>query len=83
MLEEGSFRGRTADFVFMFLMGGTAMCVSFLLMFINFCLILNRAKILTSNASAFELELDSNKLTEFEFKKGKFNVKFCLIIFSF
>ncbi|CAK8676653.1 derlin-2-like [Clavelina lepadiformis] len=25
MLEEGSFRGRTADFVFMFILGGTAM----------------------------------------------------------
>nr|CAB3237434.1 derlin-2-like [Phallusia mammillata] len=27
MLEEGSFRGRTGDFVFMFLLGGTVMCV--------------------------------------------------------
>lgn len=30
MLEEGSFRGRTADFVFMFLFGGVLMIVSFL-----------------------------------------------------
>lgn len=29
MLEEGSFRGRTADFVFMFLFGGILMTVSF------------------------------------------------------
>ncbi|KAJ6655759.1 hypothetical protein lerEdw1_004812 [Lerista edwardsae] len=29
MLEEGSFRGRTADFVFMFLFGGLLMTVSF------------------------------------------------------
>lgn len=29
MLEEGSFRGRTADFVFMFLFGGVLMIVSF------------------------------------------------------
>uniref|UniRef100_A0A8C9MCH4 Derlin n=1 Tax=Panthera tigris altaica TaxID=74533 RepID=A0A8C9MCH4_PANTA len=29
MLEEGSFRGRTADFVFMFLFGGFLMTVSF------------------------------------------------------
>ena len=28
MLEEGSFRGRTADFVFMFLFGGAIMTVS-------------------------------------------------------
>jgi len=28
MLEEGSFRGRTADFVFMFLFGGALMTVS-------------------------------------------------------
>lgn len=28
MLEEGSFRGRTADFVFMFLFGGFLMTVS-------------------------------------------------------
>lgn len=28
MLEEGSFRGRTADFVFMFLFGGLLMTVS-------------------------------------------------------
>lgn len=32
MLEEGSFRGRTADFVFMFLFGGLLMTVSFLWM---------------------------------------------------
>ena len=32
MLEEGSFRGRTADFLFMFIFGGTVMTVSFLLM---------------------------------------------------
>lgn len=30
MLEEGSFRGRTADFVFMFLFGGLLMTVSFI-----------------------------------------------------
>ena len=30
MLEEGSFRGRTADFVFMFIFGGVLMTVSFL-----------------------------------------------------
>jgi hypothetical protein len=30
MLEEGSFRGRTADFVFMFLFGAFIMTVSFL-----------------------------------------------------
>lgn len=35
MLEEGSFRGRTADFVFMFLFGGFLMTVSFLLLFQN------------------------------------------------
>jgi len=29
MLEEGSFRGRTADFVFMFMLGATVMSVSF------------------------------------------------------
>lgn len=29
MLEEGSFRGRTADFVYMFLFGGVLMTVSF------------------------------------------------------
>jgi hypothetical protein len=29
MLEEGSFRGRTADFVVMFLFGGALMIVSF------------------------------------------------------
>lgn len=29
MLEEGSFRGKTADFFFMFLFGGTVMTVSF------------------------------------------------------
>ena len=29
MLEEGSFRGRTADFVFMFIYGGFIMAVSF------------------------------------------------------
>lgn len=29
MLEEGSFRGRTADFVFMFVFGGVLMIVSF------------------------------------------------------
>ena len=29
LLEEGSFRGRTADFVFMFLFGGVLMIVSF------------------------------------------------------
>ena len=28
MLEEGSFRGRTADFFFMFLCGGALMTVS-------------------------------------------------------
>lgn len=32
MLEEGSFRGRTADFVFMFLFGGLLMTVSFLVL---------------------------------------------------
>lgn len=32
MLEEGSFRGRTADFVFMFLFGGLLMTVSSLLL---------------------------------------------------
>ena len=31
MLEEGSFRGRTADFVFMFIFGGTIMTVSLIL----------------------------------------------------
>lgn len=31
MLEEGSFRGRTADFVVMFVFGGVLMIVSFLL----------------------------------------------------
>lgn len=30
MLEEGSFRGRTADFVVMFIFGGVLMIVSFL-----------------------------------------------------
>ena len=29
MLEEGSFRGRTADFFFMFFLGGLVMTVSF------------------------------------------------------
>ncbi len=29
MLEEGSFRGRTADFLFMFIFGGAVMTVSF------------------------------------------------------
>ena len=29
MLEEGSFRGKIADFVFMFVFGGTLMTVSF------------------------------------------------------
>ena len=27
MLEEGSFRGRTADFVFMFILGGVFMVI--------------------------------------------------------
>ncbi|PZC78392.1 hypothetical protein B5X24_HaOG202215 [Helicoverpa armigera] len=31
MLEEGSFRGRTADFVVMFVFGGVLMIVSFLI----------------------------------------------------
>ena len=31
MLEEGSFRGRTADFVFMFIFGGAIMTVSFVM----------------------------------------------------
>ena len=31
MLEEGSFRGRTADFFFMFLFGGTLMTISFII----------------------------------------------------
>lgn len=35
MLEEGSFRGRTADFVFMFLFGGFLMTVSFKSMLLN------------------------------------------------
>lgn len=35
MLEEGSFRGRTADFVFMFLFGGLLMTVSFMWLFQN------------------------------------------------
>lgn len=30
MLEEGSFRGRTADFFYMFLLGGSLIIVSFL-----------------------------------------------------
>lgn len=29
MLEEGSFRGRTADFIMMFIFGATCMIVSF------------------------------------------------------
>lgn len=33
MLEEGSFRSRTADFVMMFLFGATLMIVSFLIIF--------------------------------------------------
>lgn len=33
MLEEGSFRSRTADFVMMFLFGATSMIVSFLSLF--------------------------------------------------
>lgn len=33
MLEEGSFRGRTADFVVMFIFGGVLMIVSFLLIY--------------------------------------------------
>lgn len=33
MLEEGSFRGRTADFVVMFIFGGVLMIVSFLLLY--------------------------------------------------
>lgn len=35
MLEEGSFRGRTADFVYMFLFGGVLMTVSFSIHHIN------------------------------------------------
>ena len=35
MLEEGSFRGRTADFVFMFMFGGVIMTVSLILLLIN------------------------------------------------
>lgn len=35
MLEEGSFRGRTADFVVMFIFGGTLMIVSFLTVVCN------------------------------------------------
>ena len=35
MLEEGSFRGRTADFVFMFMFGGVIMTVSLILFLIN------------------------------------------------
>ncbi|VDP01037.1 unnamed protein product [Soboliphyme baturini] len=33
MLEEGSFRGKTADFVYMFLFGGTFMCI--MALFVN------------------------------------------------
>jgi hypothetical protein len=33
MLEEGSFRSRTADFVMMFLFGAVLMIVSFLIVF--------------------------------------------------
>jgi len=33
MLEEGSFRSRTADFVMMFLFGATLMIVSFFVIF--------------------------------------------------
>uniref|UniRef100_A0A670JQ82 Derlin n=1 Tax=Podarcis muralis TaxID=64176 RepID=A0A670JQ82_PODMU len=35
MLEEGSFRGRTADFVFMFLFGGLLMTVLLLVIYIS------------------------------------------------
>ena len=35
MLEEGSFRGRTADFVFMFMFGGVIMTVSLIVLLIN------------------------------------------------
>lgn len=33
MLEEGSFRGKTADFVMMFIFGAVCMVVSFLLLY--------------------------------------------------
>jgi hypothetical protein len=35
MLEEGSFRGKTADFFFMFIFGGSLMIVSFQLQKFN------------------------------------------------
>lgn len=54
MLEEGSFRGRTADFVFMFLFGGLLMTVSFVTVqnqFILFlCFVLDSRFVLDTKA---------------------------------
>lgn len=51
MLEEGSFRGRTADFVFMFIFGGAIMTVSFMNHTSNAWNIAQKRVIVTDNVS--------------------------------
>lgn len=51
MLEEGSFRGRTADFVFMFIFGGAIMTVSFMNHTSNAWNIAQKRIIVTDNVS--------------------------------
>lgn len=51
MLEEGSFRGRTADFVFMFIFGGAIMTVSFMNHASNAWNIAQKRVIVTDNVS--------------------------------
>lgn len=51
MLEEGSFRGRTADFVFMFIFGGAIMTVSFMNHTSNAWNIVQKRVIVTDNVS--------------------------------
>ena len=51
MLEEGSFQGRTADFVFMFIFGGAIMTVSFMNHTSNAWNIAQKRVIVTDNVS--------------------------------
>ena len=51
MLEEGSFRGRTAEFVFMFIFGGAIMTVSFMNHTSNAWNIAQKRVIVTDNVS--------------------------------
>ena len=58
MLEEGSFRGRTADFVVMFVFGGVLMIVSFLLQIIQCVNILCHLSQLHCCKAVFVVEID-------------------------